>query len=358
MLLQTSAQFIRSLAPVLVLLAGCTGGQRRADDAGADSGSDQGPPRVDHSRWMSEAVELYDPDGTLTLADICWPRSHDTGTYMETMCRTRFSNACNTQTQHLTMAGQLAAGARAFDVRPELYEGQYVTHHTTACGGLGCLGTPLTELLGELRAFVDANPELVFIELGAFCGTSNEDLALIELVSTTLGERLYREPEGEQRLLMDQPLAELMSPDGLTGRVIVFWEGLASTAELRQAGRFSHDRLPIDGHWSNVTDVDLLRADQVGRFESFDPSGAPLFELSWTLTQDQDLAVSCIGPPEQATSIRELADQANPQLAPTLDALIESGEIRPGRIPNVISLDFVDTWVTDECLRLTDLNLR
>ena len=36
---------------------------------------------------------------------------------------------------------------------------------------------------------------------------------------------------------------------------------------------------------------------------------------------------------------------------------IDSGEIRAGRIPNVLSLDFVDTWLTDECLRLTRLNL-
>ena len=50
--------------------------------------------------------------------------------------------------------------------------------------------------------------------------------------------------------------------------------------------------------------------------------------------------------------------RAGRSLTPTLDALIESGEIRAGRIPNVISLDFVDTWVTDECLRLTELNLR
>ena len=314
-------------------------------------------PAANHAHWMSDIVTQY-PERELTLGDICWPRSHDTGTYSETMCRTRFSSACNTQTQHLTMAGQLAAGARAFDVRPELFEGQYVTHHTTTCGGLGCLGTPLTELLGDLRAFLDANPELVFLELGAFCGTSNDDPALIELIATTLGERLYREPEGEQRLLVDQPLATLMSPDGRTGRAIVIYDGLASTAELRRAGRFSHDQLPVDGHWSNVTDVELLRADQVGRFEEFDPSGDPLFELSWTLTQDQDLAVSCIGPPEDATSIRELADLANPVLGPTVDALIESGEIRPGRIPNVISLDFVDTFVTDECLRLTHLHLR
>ena len=88
---------------------------------------------------MSDVVARYS-DREVMLGDICWPRSHDTGTYMETMCRSTFSNACNTQTQHLTMAGQLAAGARAFDVRPERFEDGYVTHHTTQCGGLGCLG--------------------------------------------------------------------------------------------------------------------------------------------------------------------------------------------------------------------------
>ena len=69
-------------------------------------------PEANHAHWMSDIVTQY-PERELTLGDICWPRSHDTGTYSETMCRTRFSSACNTQTQHLTMAGQLAAGARA-----------------------------------------------------------------------------------------------------------------------------------------------------------------------------------------------------------------------------------------------------
>jgi hypothetical protein len=149
-----------------------------------------------------------------------------------------------------------------------------------------------------------------------------------------------------------------MSADGRSGHAIIVYEGLADTVELRRAGRFARSQLPVEGGWSNVTDVELLRADQVARFEAFDPSGDTLFELSWTLTQDQALAVSCIGPPEEATSIRELAELANPQLAPTLTALIDSGEIRAGRIPNVISLDFVDTFVTDECLRLTHLHLR
>ena len=312
-------------------------------------------PSSSHADWMSDLGAQY-RSRALTLSDICWPRSHDAGTYTASFCRSRFSNACNTQTQELTMTEQLEAGVRAFDVRPELMDGAYFTHHTTTCGGFGCLGAPLTDLLGELRAFLDAHQEVVLIELGNFCGTGLDDVALIELIEGTLGPRLYVEPEGETRALMQRPLAELAAPEG--GRAIVFYEGIADSAALRQAGRFSFAQLTVDGHWSNVTDVDLLRADQVGRFESFDPTAGRLFELSWTLTQDQDLALSCIGPPEQATSIRQLAEAANPELGPVLDDLVARGEIRPGRIPSVLSIDFADSFVTDECLRLTHLNLR
>lgn len=312
-------------------------------------------PSSSHADWMSDIQARYS-SRSLTLSDICWPRSHDAGTYTASFCRTRFSNACNTQTQALTMAEQLEAGVRAFDVRPELMDGAYFTHHTTTCGGFGCLGVPLTELFGDLRAFLDAHQEVVLIELGAFCSTGLDDADLLALIEDTLGPRLYAEPEGETRALMQRPLAELATVDG--GRAIVFYEGLADSAALRQAGRFSRAQLTVDGYWSNVTDVELLRADQVGRFESFDPAAGRLFELSWTLTQDQDLALTCIGPPEQATSIRQLADAANPQLGPVLDDLVARGEIRPGRIPSVLSIDFADTFVTDECLRLTHLNLR
>ncbi|MCA9578263.1 MAG: hypothetical protein R3B40_25965 [Polyangiales bacterium] len=308
-----------------------------------------------HADWMSEIAARY-ADRQPTMSDICWPRAHDAGTYAESYCRSRFSSACNTKTQELGMGAQLEAGVRAFDVRPERMDDDYFTHHTTTCGGLGCLGARLQDLLGELRTFLDQHREFVVIEVGGFCGTGADDDTLVALITTTLGPRLYTEPAGETRPLMQRPLAELVGPDG--GRAVFFYEGLADTPELRAAGRYSPTQLTVDGHWSNVIDVELLRAEQVARFESYDPGSGRLFELSWTLTQNQELAVSCIGPPEQATSIRDLAEMANPLLGPTLDELVARGEIRPGRIPNVLSIDFVDTFVTDECLRLTHLNLR
>ena len=127
-----------------------------------------------HADWMSEIAARY-ADRQPTMSDICWPRAHDAGTYAESYCRSRFSSACNTKTQELGMGAQLEAGVRAFDVRPERMDDDYFTHHTTTCGGLGCLGARLQDLLGELRTFLDQHREFVVIEVGGFCGTGADD---------------------------------------------------------------------------------------------------------------------------------------------------------------------------------------
>ena len=47
----------------------------------------------------------------------------------------------------------------------------------------------------------------------------------------------------------------------------------------------------------------------------------------------------------------------NGALAPQLDLLIEHGDIAKGQIPHVLSVDYADTFVTEQCLRLSRLNL-
>ena len=100
---------------------------------------------------MSDVVARYS-DREVMLGDICWPRSHDTGTYMETMCRSTFSNACNTQTQTLGMSELLRVGVRYFDLRPTLFGASFVTGHYQdtgiwLVGNQGCNGEGLTAIL-------------------------------------------------------------------------------------------------------------------------------------------------------------------------------------------------------------------
>lgn len=321
-----------------------------------------------HAEWMTELTCRY-PDRGLTLKQIAWPRSHDTGTYAESSCLfPGAANACNTRTQAKTMAEQLAVGVRAFDVRPELIvpdqanvvsvaEPTYFTHHTVSCRSLGCIGTPLDALLSDVRHFLDRHRELVILELTHFCDTGVDDAALVTLIEQQLGDRLYREPVGETRPLIDRPLAELLPGTARRGKALVLWEGLADTAASRQAGRFPIDAIPVESGWSNTTDLGYLVQDQTTRYASYANDGTKLFELSWTLTQDTAMATACAENPDTATSIEDLATIANGALVPNLDALIASGQIRAGRIPNVISLDFAEGWVTDQCLRITEIGL-
>lgn len=350
----------------LALLGACT---PEAIDVCAGVGQrDAGGP-VPHADWMN-SVMCQHSDRTLTLFDVCWPRSHDAGNYTESSCLfPGGSNACNSRTQKISFGDQLAAGARAFDVRVqrvspgdfgvvEVDSPRYYTHHTIACGELGCLGAPFDDVLGQLRVFLDHHREVVILELSHMCRTGADDAGLLDLVSTTLGPRLYREPLSETRPLIARPLESMLPASSRTGVVVVIYEGAGDDATLRQAGRFDPAQLPVNAGWSNVHDLALLRADQLARFATYAPDGSQLYELSWTLTQDTTLALACATDPTTATSIQDLAVIANADIAPTIDSLVMSGEIHSGRIPNVISIDAIDDAVTEQCLRLTELNLQ
>ena len=305
--------------------------------------------------WMSQVIEYYD-DQDVSINDICYPRSHDTGTYTETLC-TIGGNACNTQTQHLNMLEQLEAGARAFDIRPVLAEdGLYYTYHATGCGGLGCNGDLVENILNDVRTFLDNHAELVFLELGHFCHTGSDDAVFVEMVNSILGERLYKESAIEFFPFLEKPLRLMVDLEAGTGKAVVMYADLDEFTASEGAGMFPHSVKPTEGGWSNVYIFHQLKTDQFNRWEAYSNSGESLFEFSWTLTQNDSLAVQCaIG--NETASILNLATEANSHLSASMDELISSGSIQKGRIPNVLSIDFVDTFVTEECVKLTKLNL-
>ena len=135
----------------------------------------------------------------------------------------------------------------------------------------------------------------------------------------------------------------------------MLFDGVADNTENRSAGVFRTSFIPVTGYWSNAQVFDVMKEDQFGHYSDFSHDGSKLFEFSWTLTQNEAQALSCLTTNPQ--SIRSLAGQANSRLAESMDELIASEDIRKGWIPNMISLDFCEFFFTDECIRISLINL-
>lgn len=103
------------------------------------------------------------------------PASHDAGMSSTSKC-TSAANNLNTQTQIMNIDGQLNAGIRYFDLRPNLWDinkfdptsndagNQFAFgHFANNLGGQGCLGQNMVEALQQVSKFITANPEEIVI---------------------------------------------------------------------------------------------------------------------------------------------------------------------------------------------------
>lgn len=205
---------------------------------------------LEAQNWMTWLL-LTHKNQSIRLKDICLPRAHDAGNYLETECTTG-GTACNTRTQILDMAAQLNAGIRVFDMRPVKHtDGEFYAYHTSDCGGLGCNGDSFENMLLAVRNFLDTNSELVILDINHLCETSSGDAELTDLISSTLGERMYRETETTEFNLGLKPLIELVDLDNKKGIAVVTYEDLSANTENRQAGLFAQAAFPTQGSYSN-----------------------------------------------------------------------------------------------------------
>ncbi|MFT7622207.1 MAG: hypothetical protein ACI9WU_001375, partial [Myxococcota bacterium] len=216
-----------------------------------------------------------------------------------------------------------------------------------------CSGDSMQNVLDQTRTFLDAHAELVILQVSHFCGTSAQDDTLAAMVTAALGPRLYTQSEGHETPLIARPLSDLIGAEA-TGKALVLWGGLSDEPEQRAEGRFANSVLPTKGGWSNKQDAAEMVADQLSRYAAFNHDGTSLFEFSWTLTMNAELAAACLYE-EDPRTIESMAAEANAVLTANLDALIASGQIAQNKIPNILSVDFADTAVTEQCTRLNAL---
>ncbi|MFN8283834.1 MAG: hypothetical protein U0U67_11510 [Chitinophagales bacterium] len=313
------------------------------------------PPAVEvkTESWMHDLITLY-ASKNIALIDIMMPGAHDAGLYELNSC-TFGANYCNTETQLLNFADQLKQGIRIFDVRPSFADNKFYTEHSTGCGGLGCKGAYLTTIYNDINTFLDTHAELVILEFSHFCGTSVTDTAFLNLTYRLLGDKIYKETTASSVSFIHQPLKDIIG-NGTSGKVLMMYEGIANNATNRANGMFSGNYIPKEGAWTNSHYLKDMHQGQLTLYRNFSNDGNHLFQFSWQITQNELQSINCALNPN-APSIHKTADSANVTIAPVMDSLISIGQIRKGRIPNVIYLDYSESFVTKQCIKISRLNL-
>lgn len=303
--------------------------------------------------WMQDLIRLY-PSKTITLQDILLPGVHDAGMYELNSC-TFGANSCNTQTQKLRFSDQLVQGMRIFDVRPSFAYGKFYTEHSTGCGGLGCKGGYLADIYTDISRFLDNHAELVILELSHFCGTSAGDTALLNLADRLLGDKIYKESGNSSVPIFKKPLKEIIGNSG-KGKVLMIYEGVSDNLPNKAQGLYASDELPGEGAWTNSHDLKDMLDGQLREYRDFSNDGEHLFSFSWQVTLDELQSVNCAINPN-AASIRTETDSAHAVLPAVFDSLIRVQQIRKGRIPNILYMDFSDINMARQCIRISQLNL-
>jgi hypothetical protein len=308
---------------------------------------------ISTASWMSDLIQRF-PNKDITLKDIVLPGAHDAGLYQLPTC-TLGANACNTKTQKLNFEQQLMAGVRIFDIRPSYGFQKYYTEHSTGCGGLGCKGGLMKDLYSALNNFLETHRELVILELSHFCKTGIEDTAFMNLTFNTLDDKVYKETSESTIPFVQQPINNILGTNN-KGKVILIFEGIENTLDNKRKGMFSGALIPREGRWSNSPYLEDMLKNQLIEFENYSNNSQNLFAFSWQITQNPAQAISCALSPN-AISIEKSADSANAKIYPIFDSLILNNKIKKGRIPNILYHDFSEKRVSEECIKISLLNL-
>ncbi len=345
------------------------------------------------SQWMTDTFDVIGP---LRLRDVAIPGVHDAGMSIAGPCTAGILNAvgyrfvanpCNSQTQELDVEGQLLFGARYFDFRPLSWpavDGFCAGHFSDSfIGWLGCAGQDLESVYKQVGSFMllpGSEREVVILKFshflrllevqeGAESGERSAPFdydtahAFIGELLTYLGPYLYTS-EDPAINLNELSLAQIAGPPGNLRRVIAVFDGLPGFLIDPAIGIFQYagsgtpgGNLTVYDNYSNTETFEFMVSDQIGKFTAFDPASGALFLLSWTLTWQPDF-LAIFFSRSFGTCNDALAEGANMQLAGYVDDLIAQNVFLPGKIPNIIFIDYFGelSGVVDVCVTLNQLN--
>ncbi|KAJ7090082.1 PLC-like phosphodiesterase [Mycena epipterygia] len=292
--------------------------------------------------WMQANIGLL---GSRPLINIVIPGSHDAG-MSQINGGTAFSDAANTQTQTLSIGGQLSAGSRYFDIRPVIADGSYSTGHysdvTEIDSWQGSNGESITNVISDINSFTSTNNELIIINLSHAYDTDagNSDYPIFTqaqweaLFEQLLGiNHLYVDPNPTTVDLTQVTLSTFISSSPAVV-VIVQPDDTIDLGTYASQGFYQYSQLNAYNEYSDTSTLSTMESDQLAKLAA--QRAMPTqsyFLLSWTLTQST-LEVLGLG-----DSILDLANQADPALYTSLPPALSTNTY-----PNIL---FIDNFQND-----------
>jgi hypothetical protein len=330
--------------------------------------------RIFRADWMNQnfaslsSLCKTDTDCIIKLKDICIIGSHDAGMSIA-QNGTAFGSECNTVTQTLSIFGQLRNGARYFDIRPSISNGNYYTGHykevkfpgfwnyINPIGWQGKDGQSIDDIVSDINKFTSTNKELIILNISnnyqtddgfrAFLPQEFEDL----ITKLKEIECLYLNPDPDIDL-KEMHITEFINNEKATvliilnppsnivkiGDVVSFIpkNGVDITKYFGQ-GFFAGNSFKVYNEYSGKNVLEDMIEDQLGKMKA---NINIYFILSWTLTQSKTQAINCWA--NTAFSILDLATIANANLYENPELM---RYINDGIYPQVLFVDDVNSEV-------------
>ncbi|MGE8428064.1 MAG: hypothetical protein ACN6O7_09315 [Sphingobacterium sp.] len=298
-------------------------------------------------------------DPTLFLNGIIMPGSHDAGMSQTDHCGAGADlNKGIVQTQALDMLGQLAAGARYFDVRVDYDHGRLVSYHRT--GNAGCNGQPLVDMLEQAIAFIDINrSETCILKFSHIRTNRNNEREIKDRIDQFLTNMKYRE-YFYTNTHYDVNLAEI-SLEACRGKIILVFDYPEHISA--RSGRFRYydqhritdpapeqssscdPNISVYDLYSNTVSLEKMKQDQLAKLIAYGGLNKNyFFLLSWTLTPDSSTFLT--------SSIKNLAKEANRTLEELADGYLRLANIPK---PNIAYIDYMNEQTARSIIALNFL---
>lgn len=284
--------------------------------------------------------------GSHALRHLCLPGSHDAGMSAPLNGGTAFGTVSNCVTQSLTIGGQLAKGARYFDIRPVISAGIFKCGHysqlNSTLGWQGANGELISNVINDVNTFTASNKELIILNVSHGYNTDlgntkyrdlNQD-ELNNLMQQLLGlQNLFITSNPNSIDLANVTINQFIG-QGQAAVVVIMQMNNFTLGDYATKGFYTYSACNLYNSYSNSDDATTLSSDQLTKMKNVRTSpDSQLFLLSWTLTQQIEDIIDPAG-----ASIIGLAAKAKSSLWSSV-----FGACTSSSYPNVIFIDDFDT---------------